>query len=143
MDIVGSVVTMETNIISIERTLQKLKTLKSADWVSMFVFHNIHMCMKTFDSKSFREVVNNADMVIPDGRPIYWLQKLLGHHKDAQRVRGQDIMNAICDLSNKSDLRIGLYGGSSADVLEQVIAMQYPLNKIVYSYSHPGIPSCR
>ncbi len=139
MDIVGSVVTMETNITSIERTLQNIEILKSKKVGAYVCVSNVHMCMETLDSKSFREVVNNADMVIPDGRPIYWAQKLLGH-KDAQQVRGQDIMNAICDLSNKSELRIGLYGGSSADVLQQVIAnlkLQYPLIKIVYSYSPP------
>ncbi len=72
MDIVSSVSTMETNITSIERTLQKRETLKSADWVSMFGFQ-MFIYMETFESKSFREVVNNSDMVIPDGRPICWL----------------------------------------------------------------------
>ena len=139
MNIVDSVITMDTNITNIERSLQKIEFLKSKEEGAYVCVSNVHMCMETFDSPEFRKVVNDADLVIPDGRPIFWAQKLLGH-KNAQQVRGQDIMNALCDLSDKGDLKIGLYGGSSDEVLQKVIkvlTINYPNIAIDYSFSPP------
>jgi N-acetylglucosaminyldiphosphoundecaprenol N-acetyl-beta-D-mannosaminyltransferase len=134
-----TVITMDTTISTKSGVLDLIQQRNSSASSGYICVSNVHMCMETFDSESFREIVNSADMVIPDGRPIYWAQKLLGH-KEAQQVRGQDIMNAICELSNTSDLKIGLYGGSSDEVLQQVITklkQQYPAIKIIYSYSPP------
>ncbi|MFT6329445.1 MAG: N-acetylglucosaminyldiphosphoundecaprenol N-acetyl-beta-D-mannosaminyltransferase [Bermanella sp.] len=98
--------------------------------------------MEVFDSAEFKSVVNNADLVIPDGRPLSWAQKLLGH-KNAEQVRGQDIMNAICEQSGTKKLNIGLYGGSSDELLKQVITelkTSYPDINITFSYSPPFRP---
>lgn len=133
------VISMNVDVTSISKVLNETKSNLSDRRSRYICVSNVHMCMETFDLPAFRKVVNEADLVIPDGRPIYWAQKLLGH-KEAQQVRGQDIMNAICELSNTSELKIGFYGGSSDDVLQQVIAklkQKYPLIKIVYSYSPP------
>ncbi len=103
---------------------------------------NVHMCMEVFDSLDFKIVVNNADLVIPDGRPLSWAQKLLGYSQ-AQQVRGQDIMNALCEQSGSKNLNIGLYGGSSDELLKQVVAklkLSFPDIKITFSYSPPFRP---
>jgi N-acetylglucosaminyldiphosphoundecaprenol N-acetyl-beta-D-mannosaminyltransferase len=134
-----AVITMNTSISSKNSVLDFIKKHNSTTISAYICISNVHMCMETFDSERFREVINHADMVIPDGRPIYWAQRLLGH-KDAEQVRGQDVMNAICELSNTTEIKIGLYGGSSDEVLQQVITKlknKYPLIKIVYSYAPP------
>ncbi len=59
---------------------------------------NVHMCMEIFDLSSFNNVVNQADLVIPDGKPLSIEQGILGHTNAAQ-VRGQDTMNALCAIS--------------------------------------------
>jgi len=127
---------MGVNVITKPIAVDSILSYKLGGYVCV---SNVHMCMETYDSLEFRKIVNNADLVIPDGRPIFWAQKLLGY-KDAQQVRGQDIMNALCEESNQGELKIGLYGGSSNDVLNQVIrslTKTYPNISIVYSYSPP------
>ncbi len=47
---------------------------------------NVHMCMESFDHLGFRKIVNNSDLVIPDGKPLVWAQRLLGH-RNAAHVR--------------------------------------------------------
>jgi N-acetylglucosaminyldiphosphoundecaprenol N-acetyl-beta-D-mannosaminyltransferase len=48
----------------------------------------VHMVMEAFDSKAFREVVNGAHMVAPDGKPLEWALKGLGV-RCASQVRGR------------------------------------------------------
>lgn len=103
---------------------------------------NVHMCMETFDSSDFREVVDQADFVIPDGKPISVAQKLLAY-KDADQVRGQDIMNALCEISGAKNINIGFYGGNSNVILDRVksnLIEQYPGIKIIYAFSPPFRP---
>jgi len=76
---------------------------------------NVHMCMETHDDQNFREIVNNADLVIPDGKPLVWAQKLLGE-KGAEQVRGTDLLLFLCSEAGKRNIPIGLYG-SSPDIL--------------------------
>ena len=89
---------MDVNLTTKQKTLDSVCELANKNLSSYVCVSNVHMCMEVFDSHSFSEIVNGADLVIPDGRPIYWAQKLLGH-KHAEQVRGQDIMNALCEAS--------------------------------------------
>jgi len=138
----ANVISMDTTIVGLSSAVSSIMDRVNNSRPGYICVSNVHMCMETFDSPKFKHIVNNADMVIPDGRPIYWAQKLLGN-KDAQQVRGLDIMNALCEKSDKSELKIGLYGGSSEEVLQTVIAklkLQYSNIKIAYHYSPPFRP---
>ena len=120
---------------SVARIIQWIKEKKSA----YVCVANVHMCMEVFDSVSFGSVVNGADLVIPDGKPLSIVQKLLGH-ANAEQVRGQDIMSALCSVSGEKSLNIGFYGGSSEAVLNLVksnLLVQYPDVKISYAFSPP------
>ena len=34
---------------------------------------NVHMLMETHDSSEYRQVINSADLVTPDGMPLVWM----------------------------------------------------------------------
>ena len=130
-----SVLTMDVDVTNLDKTSDYVKKLVRLGLGAYVCVSNVQMCMETFDSDQFRSVVNNADLVIPDGRPIFWAQRLLGV-KGGSQVRGMDIMRALCS----SSLRIGLYGGSSDFILHDVVSHlqgMYPDITIVYSYSPP------
>ncbi|MGL1958245.1 MAG: WecB/TagA/CpsF family glycosyltransferase [Colwellia sp.] len=133
------IITMTVDVSDIADALQKILVLSNKMQGAYVCVSNVHMCMETFDSSSFAKVVNSADLVIADGRPISWAQQLLGH-KRAQQVRGQDIMTALCDQSNQSELSVGFYGGSSDKVLNRVMTnlkIDFPQIKIDYYFSPP------
>jgi N-acetylglucosaminyldiphosphoundecaprenol N-acetyl-beta-D-mannosaminyltransferase len=137
-----TVISMDVDVTNIEAALSQVETLANSKSGSYVCVSNVHMCMEVFDSSDFESVVNNADLVIPDGRPLSWAQRLLGH-SDAEQVRGQDIMNTICQQSGTKNLNIGLYGGSSDELLQQVIIelkSSYPDINITFSYSPPFRP---
>jgi len=135
----SKIVSMNVDLTDLVSTVNDTCTLAESKTSSYICVSNVHMCMEVFDDPYFASVVNNADLVIPDGRPLSWAQKLLGH-KDAQQVRGQDIMNELCRVSGEKSLNIGLYGGSSNDLLETVVVKlktDYPDISITYTFSPP------
>jgi len=137
-----SVLRMSTAVTNLSDSIFLVSSMAEAQIGAYVCISNVHMCMEAFDDVNFEQVVNSADLVIPDGRPISWAQKLLGH-TDAKQVRGQDIMNELCRLSGNQEVNIGLYGGTSDDLLGQVVQQltkDYPDIKITYSFSPPFRP---
>jgi N-acetylglucosaminyldiphosphoundecaprenol N-acetyl-beta-D-mannosaminyltransferase len=137
-----SVVSIDVNITNIIETLQQVEFLAKREIGAYVCVSNVHMCMEAFDSVEFQKVVNNADLVIPDGKPLSIALKLLGQKK-AKQVRGQDIMNEICKSSGRKQLNIGFYGGSSNALLDEVkrkLIHAYPDINITYSFSPPFRP---
>ncbi len=136
------VITMDVNITDFDTSILDIMELISLEGGSYICVSNVHMCMEVFDSAQFASIVNSADMVLPDGKPVLWAQRLMGY-KDAQQVRGQDIMNLLCEVSTRKALKIGLYGGASELLLDKVISnlsASYPGIEIVYSFSPPFRP---
>lgn len=136
------ILTMRTDVTNKNNVVSRVSQLINERLSAYICVSNVHMCMETFDSEIFMNVVNNADMVIPDGRPIYWAQRLLGFHK-AEQVRGQDIMHELCLTSQYTKFNIGLYGASSDKILATVankLKQTFPGINITYMYSPPFRP---
>lgn len=142
MDDKCKVISMNVAVTNINDAVFRVVALANEKNGAYVCVSNVHMCMKAYDSTEFASIVNNADLIIPDGMPLSWAQKLLGH-KNAEQVRGQDIMGALCQLSGKQSLNIGFYGGSSEELLERLqikLRSSYPDIKITYAYSPPFRP---
>jgi N-acetylglucosaminyldiphosphoundecaprenol N-acetyl-beta-D-mannosaminyltransferase len=116
---------------------------KSLEWAKtadsrVLVFANVHVVMEAVDSPSYRDCLNRADIVSPDGVPLVWALKLLGK-PDASRVYGPDCTIAMLKSAAESGVPVGFYGGSP-EVLETlltVVRRDYPSLKITFSMSPP------
>ncbi|XPF95059.1 WecB/TagA/CpsF family glycosyltransferase [Colwellia sp. RE-S-Sl-9] len=142
MDKRCEIISMGVNVTNLKDALCTVEMLSKKEQGAYVCVSNVHMCIEVLDSEDFSNVVNSADLVIPDGKPLSWAQKLLGH-KEAEQVRGQDIMNALCAQSGKKSLNIGFYGGSSDALLNVVKAKlleSYPDINITYAFSPPFRP---
>ena len=99
---------------------------------------NVHMVMEGHDDPEFRALVNNADLIIPDGVPLVWGLKLLGIKK-AERVYGPALTPIICEEAARRGVPMGFYGGTE-EVLARMKAnllWDYPDLQIAYTYSPP------
>mgnify|MGYP000182030023 CR=1 FL=1 len=112
-----SVLTMDVNITTLIDASQQVKAWALQQKSSYVCVSNVHMCMEVYDDKAFSNVVNKADMVLPDGKPVALALKLLGHSY-AKQVRGADITIALCTLAAHEGLTIGLYGGSEQALMD-------------------------
>lgn len=135
----AKVVSIYVDVIDLDNALNKIEILGQSKQGEYICLSNVHMVMEAVDSREFCDVVNNASLVLADGKPISVVQALLGFETAAQ-VRGQDLFDAICSLAESNGKKIGLYGGSSQGVLDSVIdnlITRYPNLDIAYSYSPP------
>jgi N-acetylglucosaminyldiphosphoundecaprenol N-acetyl-beta-D-mannosaminyltransferase len=96
------------------------------------------MIMEAYDSDDFRGIVNNADLVTPDGMPLVLLLRILGLRKQT-RVYGPTLMKYICEASAQIGFSVGFYG-STPETLKALVhnlTASIPKLKIDYSYSPP------
>ena len=102
---------------------------------------SVNDVMQAFDSTAFRQVANAADLVTPDGRPLFWALKGLGV-RDASQVRGTDLTLHVVERAAREGVPIGLYGGTP-EILEsfvRVLEARYPEVRVVCRIAPPFRP---
>ena len=135
----SNIVTMQVSITTLLNVLNSIKQYADVKQCAYVCVSNVHMCMEVYDDDNgFAAVVNNADIVVPDGRPIYWAQKLLGA-KNAEQVRGMDLTYGLCDLAEAKAYKVGFYGGEATTLtaMSTELLTLYPKLNITYSCSPP------
>ena len=101
----------------------------------------VSQVMEGHDAPAFQAVMNQADLVTPDGMPLVWGLRLLGW-KGATRVYGPDLTPIVLARAAADGLPVGFYGGSP-EVLEQFVqamTARFPELKAAYAFSPPFRP---
>jgi len=137
---------MKSNILRIKVSITSYKKVVKQifDWIDVdnagkyICVSNVHMCMEAFDDPDFCKIVNAADLVVPDGRPLVWAQRLLGQ-KNASQVRGSDLLLTVCKEAEKAGIPIGLYGGTEKALADFIafLKTRYINLKIPFASSPP------
>lgn len=93
------------------------------------------------DRPSFMRLMNDADLVTPDGMPLVWGLRSLGA-TGATRVYGPDLTPRILERAAADRIPIALYGGAPgvAEELERWASARYPGTDVVYRFSPPFRP---
>lgn len=101
----------------------------------------VNQVMESYDSAAFREVMNQADLVTPDGMPLVWGLRLLGR-RSASRVYGPDLMPLVLEQAEREGIPVGFYGASQQvlDRLTGIVRARYPKLRVAYSFSPPFRP---
>lgn len=77
---------------------------------------NVHMLMEAYWKPHFAKVLQNADLVTPDGMPLVWMLRAMGAiHQD--RVAGMDIFLKLCQSASLNNVSI-FFLGAQSDILE-------------------------
>lgn len=116
------------------------------DWAKkrqnkMVCVANVHMLVEAWRDSHFANILNNADLVTPDGMPLVWMLKLLGLKK-SQRVAGMDIFRSICENASIVQTSIFLFG-SETEVLNKIkqrLEIEFPNLQIAGMESPPFRP---
>lgn len=102
---------------------------------------NVHVVMMGYWQQAYREILNQAALVTPDGMPLVWAMRLLGIKRQT-RVYGPDLMLAWCDRAAKLGIPIYLYGGTAETLtkLELNFKQRFPELIIAGKHSPPFRP---
>lgn len=99
---------------------------------------NVHSVVTATQDETFGKIVAQADMATPDGAPIAWMLRRLGHPAQ-ERINGPDLMWRYCELAAHTGRSIFLYGGSPATVSRLLARLRdaFPALRIAGAESPP------
>jgi N-acetylglucosaminyldiphosphoundecaprenol N-acetyl-beta-D-mannosaminyltransferase len=122
-----------------ERTLDWMDEAVAAGHRGYLCVAATHTVMAAGEDPVLRAAVLGADFTVPDGQPLVWALKALGHDVD-DRVYGPDLMDRACARAARTGLRFYLYGGRNQGALAQlarVLRLRYPGLQIVGGHAPP------
>lgn len=101
---------------------------------------NVHMTMEAADDPEFAELVNSADLVVADGKPIAVMQKRLGA-KHSTQIRGFDLMVSLMKMAEKDKIKVGIFGssGKTLSAFKGRAHAEFPELDIAFAFSPPHI----
>jgi N-acetylglucosaminyldiphosphoundecaprenol N-acetyl-beta-D-mannosaminyltransferase len=131
LDILVDVLTLEKAVYRIEQ------------WVKQR--HKAYVCVapvstvvEAIDDTDYRRIINNADMVTPDGMPVVWTARLKGQ-KEIRRVYGPDLMRLICEDPCLSHLKHFFLGATNEtlSLLQECLREKNPDIQIMGVFAPP------
>lgn len=87
-----------------------------------------HGLMESVNDSDLRRLINDIDLVTPDGQPVRWAMNLLHNTRLRDRVCGPDLTGMVCEAAVKEDIGIYLFGSTleTAEQLSRKLSSIYP-----------------
>jgi N-acetylglucosaminyldiphosphoundecaprenol N-acetyl-beta-D-mannosaminyltransferase len=124
-----------------ERTIDWLDTIVASRQPAYVTAAAVHLVMVAQEDPETLDAVLNATLAVPDGQPLVWALRALGH--DCSRVYGPELMARYCARSAQTGTRMYLYGGRNQGALVQLaldLRRRFPGVRIVGGYAPPFKP---
>lgn len=104
----------------------------------MVCLANVHMVMEAFDSPEFGQVLEEADLVCPDGMPLVWSLRRLANPRQT-RVYGPDLTLHVCTAAQRTGIPVGFHGGRPEvlTALTRALKVRFPRLEIAHAASPP------
>lgn len=102
------------------------------------VVTGFHGLMEAHKKSHLREILNSADLWVPDGIAPVWLARLRGY-RHVERTPGAEIMRAFLERANCNGYSSYFYGDTkqTLDALCSAVGRKYPGHHIAGTYSPP------
>ena len=124
-------VTMSETVTAIEQMIENNKK-------SYVVAVNVDVVMKIENDPDLKQIVDEADMVLIDGKPLVWISKLQGKPLKA-KISGSDLVPILCEVAAQKKYTIFIIGGKDgiAKQAKQKLETRLPEIQIVGTYAPP------
>lgn len=119
-------------------TVEAIEKMIEEERKSYVVAINVDVVMKIESDSYLKEIVDNADMVLVDGKPLVWISKLYGKPLKA-KISGSDLVPLLCEVSAQKGYRMFIIGGKDgiAEQAKKRLEEKYPDIEIVGTYAPP------
>lgn len=110
---------------------------------AMIVTPNPEMIISASKDKEFTQILNNADLAVPDGMGLVWASRIWGTPLQ-ERVAGTDLFVELCAESSRRGGRVffleGPEGLHSSAKAARVLKGKYPKLQIAGTFAGDGSP---
>ena len=126
------------NNLTMPETIDKIEKMISSKNKSYVVAVNVDVIMKIENDPYLKKIVDNADMVLVDGKPLVWISKMYGRPLKA-KISGSDLVPLLCDVAAQKGYSIFIIGGKDgiAEQAQKRLESRLPNIKIVGTYAPP------
>ena len=126
------------NNVTMPETIAAIEQMIEADKKSYVVAINVDVVMKIEEDSYLKKVVDNADMVLVDGKPLVWISKLHGKPLKA-KISGSDLVPLLCEVAAEKGYKIFIIGGKKgiAEQAKEKLERKLPKIEIVGTYAPP------
>lgn len=122
-----SVFEVEISKMNMEQTVRYLENMVDSKQVTQVVTANPIMMMAADQDEAYKQMMQAAELVVPDGAGLVWAAKRLGNPVQ-ERVAGIDLMHRLLSLGQQRQWRV-YFIGASAEVIGTAVKnlqKQYP-----------------
>lgn len=126
------------NNVDMKETVSAIETMIKDGGKHYVVAINVDVVMKIEEDAYLKEITDNADMVLVDGKPLIWISKW--HKKPVKaKISGSDLVPILCKVAAKKSHSLFIIGGKDgvADRAKNKLEERYPEIKIVGTYAPP------
>lgn len=126
------------NNVDMNETLSAIDEMISSRKKSYIVAINVDVVMKMENDSYLKQITDEADMVLVDGKPLVWIAKWHKHPVKA-KISGSDLVPLLCKRAAKKGYTTFIIGGKGgiAEKAKSNLERDYPGIQVVGSYAPP------
>ena len=132
------ILNLRVDLTNYASTIERVTELARSGRGGYISVANVHVAIEAQDDPDFSKLVNDADLVLPDGTPLVWMQRWQGND-GAEQVRGPSLMPLLMKRAEETRLNVGFLGGTE-ETLKRLIdrgRREFPHLKIAFTNSPP------
>jgi len=113
-----------------------IRSLKNFEKKFYVVTPNPEILVMAYKDSTYKKVLNEAKLALPDGVGVIWAAKFLGKHLD-DRFSGVDFMEKLCERLSKRIETVGFLGGMPGVAVKtaECLKKRYPGLNVVFADS--------
>lgn len=126
------------NNVDMKETFNAIETMIEVGKKNYIVAINVDVVIKIENDTYLKEIIDNADMVLVDGKPLVWISKWHKHPVKA-KVSGSDLVPLLCKRAAKKGYSIFIIGGKEgiAEQARRNLEKEFLGINIVGTYAPP------
>jgi N-acetylglucosaminyldiphosphoundecaprenol N-acetyl-beta-D-mannosaminyltransferase len=128
---------VRVDAVQIPNVTQQMEAwIRRRDTCHFIAVTGMHGVMEAHHDQTFKEILNAAELVVPDGFPLVWLGRRQGFSGLRRRVYGPELMERFCAESAAKGYRHFFYGGAPgvAQELARLFTERFPGLRVAGKY---------
>lgn len=124
------------NNVDMSEAIEEVGRMIASGKKTYIVEVNVDVVVKIENDSYLKTVVDSADMVLADGKPLIWISRLYGKPLKA-KVSGSDLIPLLCEISAERKYKIFIIGGKNgiAEQAKKRLESRLPGIQIVGTYA--------